>query len=158
MSAFPAGVAVVTAFDVWNRPRGLTTTAVTSVSLDPPLLLICIDLQSRTLSAIREAGSFNVNIIDARHALIARRFASKIEEKFAGTAWRPGRHGNPVLHEHSLAWAECRIERELVVGDHVVFIGEILHAEVHEEERLPLTYFRQGFGRWSPDDPSPTST
>lgn len=152
MGAFPAGVAVVTAHDAWGRPRGLTTTAVTSVSLDPPLLLVCVDLNSRTLPAIRHTGGFAVNIIDARFADVAMVFASKVDDKFADLDWRLGVHGSPLLHDHSLAWAECRTERELVLGDHVVFVGEIVHGGTHVEERFPLTYFRRGFGRWIPDD------
>jgi flavin reductase (NADH) len=153
MAAFPAGVAVVTAFDAWGRPRGLTTTAVTSVSLDPPLLLVCVDLHSRTLPAIRHSNGFALNIIDARHAPVARHFASKADDKFAAAVWRPGAHGHPILHGHAVAWAECRIERELEVGDHAVIVGELLAGGVHEDDRTPLMYLRRGFGRWIANDP-----
>lgn len=152
MAALPAGVAVVTAVDAWGRPRGLTTTAVTSVSLSPPLLLVCVDLKSRTLPAIRHSQGFAVNIIDERHAPVARHFSSKLEDKFASAVWRSGLHGFPVLHEYALAWAECRVERELIVGDHVVFVGELLDGGADEDGRMPLTYFRRGFGRFLADD------
>jgi flavin reductase (DIM6/NTAB) family NADH-FMN oxidoreductase RutF len=146
MAAFPAGVAVVTAHDAWGRPRGLTTTAVTSVSLAPPLLLVCVDINSRTLPAIRHSRAFAVNIIESRHAPVARHFASKLEDKFADAVWRPGPNGLPVLHQHSLAWVECRVDRQWVAGDHVVVVGEVLDGAAIEGGGMPLTYFRREFG------------
>jgi len=149
MAAFAAGVAIVTTVDESGRPRGLTTTAVTSVSREPPLLLVCVEQTSRTLPAIRHSGAFVVNVIEAAQAAVARHFSSKVEDKFAALRWRSGAGGAPVLHEHSLAWAECRVEREIDAGDHVVVIGEIIHGGVSEHgERAPLAYFRRSFGRF----------
>jgi len=149
MAALAAGVAVVTSVDAAGIPRGLTTTAVTSVSLEPPLLLVCVGRESRTLPAIRHSRRFAVNFIDAAHAPVARHFASKLEDKFADTVWRPGTHGCPVLHEHSIAWAECMTEREVEAGDHVVVIGRIEHGGSADHERMPLTYLRRRYGAWA---------
>lgn len=157
MGALAAGVAVVTTVEESGEPRGLTTTAVTSVSLDPPLLLVCVGRQSRTLPSLRRAGRFTVNLLDAEFSAVALRFASTLDDKFAELAWRPGSNGCPVLHEHALAWAECRTENEFEAGDHVVFVGHVVHADA-STGTSPLTYFRGRYGSWSPaevPDPSP---
>jgi flavin reductase (DIM6/NTAB) family NADH-FMN oxidoreductase RutF len=149
MAALAAGVAVVTTVDADGKPRGMTTTAVTSVSLEPPLLLVCAAHESRTLAAIRHSGRFAVNLIEAAACHVAVHFASKAPQKFGDSGWRTGRHGSPVLHEHVLAWAECRVEREIEAGDHVVLIGRVEHAAAVDDERAPLTYFRRRFGTWA---------
>ncbi len=150
MSAFAAGVAVVTTTDENGLPRGLTTTAVTSVSRQPPLLLVCVDTGSRKLPAIRHTAGFVVNFIADAHADVALQFASKAEDKFGAIDWHEGANGAPVLHAHSHAWADCRVEQEIEAGDHVVFIAEVTHAGVADEEagHLPLTYYRRSFGRF----------
>ena len=95
MSAFPTGVAIVTTLAEDGTPRGLTTNAVCSVSADPPLLLVCVDRESRTLAALEHSKRFVVNFVaDGRHDL-ARLFASKADDKFAQVSWRPGLHGLP---------------------------------------------------------------
>ncbi|MES1246123.1 MAG: flavin reductase family protein [Actinomycetota bacterium] len=153
MGALAAGVSVVTTVDADGAPRGLTTTAVTSVSADPPLLLVCVGVHSRTLPAIRASGRFAVNVMHEWAEETAARFASKVEEKFVGSAWRPGRYGCPLLHEETLAWAECRVEQEVEAGDHVVLIGRIEHGGAAELEHGPLTYYRRRFGTWISADP-----
>lgn len=149
MAALAAGVAVVTTVDADGVLRGLTTTAVTSVSLDPPLLLVCIGRESRTLPGLRSSRRFAVNFIDAACAPVAHHFASKAEDKFVGIAWRSGVNGCPLLDEHSVAWAECRTEREVEAGDHVVLIARIERGGSADDERLPLTYHRRSYGAWS---------
>jgi flavin reductase (DIM6/NTAB) family NADH-FMN oxidoreductase RutF len=149
MAALAAGVAVVTSVDADGVPRGLTTTALTSVSLEPPLLLVCVGRESRTLPAIRHSGRFAVNLIDSVAAPVALHFASKVEDKFADAVWRPGANGCPLLHEHSVAWAECRTEREVEAGDHVVVIGRVDRGGSAGHERVPLTYLRRRYGAWA---------
>jgi flavin reductase (DIM6/NTAB) family NADH-FMN oxidoreductase RutF len=149
MAGLAAGVSVVTSVGSDGEPRGLTTTAVTSVSAEPPLLLVCVSRESRTLPAIRHSGRFAVNVVHAEARETALCFASKLEDKFSGRAWRFGRLGTPLLHEDVLAWAECRVEQDIEAGDHVVFIGSIEHGAAHEDERPPLTYFRRRFGTWA---------
>ncbi|MCW2964921.1 MAG: flavin reductase [Actinomycetia bacterium] len=154
MGTLASGVAVVTTVDTDGRPRGLTTTAVTSVSLDPPLLLVCVGSQSRTLPAIQRAGRFTVNLLDSTFPAVALHFASSLDDKFADIAWRAGANDCPVLHEHALAWAECHTEREVDAGDHVVFVGRVHDGNLAGTGRLPLTYFRGRYGGWSPSDTS----
>jgi flavin reductase (DIM6/NTAB) family NADH-FMN oxidoreductase RutF len=151
MAELAAGVAVVTTVDEDGAPRGLTTTALTSVSLDPPLVLICIGSESRTLPAIRASGHFVVNLVHSAAGELAARFASKVEDKFADSAWRPGLRGSPVLHDHVHAWLECRVEREIEAGDHVVLLGHVEHGDATGEELEPLTYYRRRFGTWAPE-------
>ena len=125
MASYPAGVAVVTTLDTDGTPRGLTTTAVSSVSAEPPLLLVCVDLTSRTLPALRAGGRFVVNFLREGRSELARLFASKAEDKFAGVEWRPSATGMPVLEADALAWAECVTVHEIEPGDHVVLLGQV---------------------------------
>lgn len=152
MAELAAGVAVVTTIDEDGEPRGLTTTALTSASLDPPLVLVCIGFESRSLPALRSSGHFAVNLVRADAAAIAVRFASKSPDKFADTTWRSARNGSPVLHDAAVAWLECRVEREIEVGDHAVFVGLVEHCDIHRESRSPLTYHRRRFGTWAPEE------
>jgi flavin reductase (DIM6/NTAB) family NADH-FMN oxidoreductase RutF len=149
MACFPAGVAVVTTLDADGTPRGLTTTAVTSVSLHPPLLLACVGRGSRTLPALRRARAFAVNVLDAGHAHVALRFGSKAEDKFAELAWTPGPDGQPILHDHCIAWTECRTRSEVEAGDHMILIGEVVYGAA-DGDRDSLVYFRRDFGRFEP--------
>ena len=154
LAAFAAGVAVVTTIDADGEPRGLTTTALTSVSLNPPLVLVCVGVESRTLPAIRHSGRFAVNLVDASAIELATRFASKDEDKFSDAAWRGGVYGSPVLHDDAVAWLECRLEREIEAGDHVVLIGHVEHGDATDDVRSPLTYYQRRFGTWASHEES----
>jgi len=146
MSAFPTGVAVVTTLDADGTPRGLTTNAVCAVSADPPLLLVCVDRESRTLPALLHAKRFVVNFVaEGRHEL-ALLFASKADDKFAAVAWEPGLGGMPCLREDSLAYAECSTHGELEAGDHVVITGLVEAGMAPDPESIPILYFRRAFG------------
>jgi flavin reductase (DIM6/NTAB) family NADH-FMN oxidoreductase RutF len=151
MSALAAGVSVVTTLDSDGQPRGLTTTAVTSVSLEPPLVLVCVGWDSRTLPAIKASGRFAVNFISAAATGLAVAFASKAEDKFERARWRHGRHGSPILADDAVAWIECRVESEIEAGDHVVLIAHVEHGDLELEEP-PLTYFQRRFGTWASHD------
>ena len=123
MASFPSGVAVVTTTTRDGVPRGLTTTAVCSVSADPPTVLVSLDLGSRTLEALRERGAFAVNFIGAGRSDLCLLFASKERDKFERVPWTSGASGLPLLHEDVLAWAECATLQEVEVGDHVVLVA-----------------------------------
>src|SRR3989440_8045725 len=88
MACFPTGVAIVTAHEAGDRPRGLTLSAFCAVSLDPPLVLVCVDKGSNTLPALRESGGFTVNFLAGGREHLAVLYASKAEEKFDDIAWR----------------------------------------------------------------------
>jgi flavin reductase (NADH) len=150
MASYPAGVAIVTAREADGTPRGLTTTAVSSVSADPPLLLVCVDLTSRTLPALRAGGRFVVNFLREGRGELARLFASKRDDKFEQVAWRPTASGLPVLAEDALAWAECVTVHELEPGDHVVLLGQVEEGAGAADEDAPLMYYRRSWGVWRP--------
>jgi flavin reductase (DIM6/NTAB) family NADH-FMN oxidoreductase RutF len=146
MRTFPTGITIVTAVDESGAPRGLTTNAVTSASLDPPLLLLCVDVESRTLPAIRSSGAFVVNFMAAEAEALCRLFASKADDKFSRVSYETSSRNLPVLHLHTLAWAECSIEKELEVGDHVVFVG-LVEDGAATTQRSPLAYFGRTYDR-----------
>jgi len=150
MASLPSGVAIVTTLDQDGTPRGLTSTAVSSVSADPPLLLVCVDLGSRTLPAIRRTGAFVVNFIREGRSDLCRLFASKHDDKFASVAWRLTRRGLPLLYADAIAWAECTAVREIEAGDHVVLLGEVEAGEGAAPDDVPLMYYRRSWGIWRP--------
>jgi flavin reductase (DIM6/NTAB) family NADH-FMN oxidoreductase RutF len=135
---FAAGVTVITAVGDEGAPAGMTATAFTSVSLAPPMVLICVDATARTRRAIEGREAFAVNVLAADQEHVARRFASKVDDKFEGVAWRPGSSGVPVI-EGALAMVECRVARAVEAGTHVVYIGEVLTGS--ESAGDPLVYF-----------------
>jgi flavin reductase (DIM6/NTAB) family NADH-FMN oxidoreductase RutF len=146
MACFPTGVAIVTAHESGARPRGLTLSAFCPVSLDPPLVLVCIDRESNTLPALKESGGFTVNFLAGGREHLAVLYASKAEEKFEGIAWRRPDlvEGGPILHEDSAAYAVCLTRQAIEAGDHWVFIGEVVDGGVIEGH-LPLVYHRRAF-------------
>ena len=150
MASFPSGVAIVTTADGSGTPYGLTTTALSSVSSDPPTLLVCLDLASRTLPFVREQKHFIVNFMRAGRSDLCLLFASKAEDKFARVAWRRTESGLPLLEQDILAWAEIRTERELEIGDHVVLIGSVEDGGALEHGLAPLMYYRRSWGVWAP--------
>jgi flavin reductase (DIM6/NTAB) family NADH-FMN oxidoreductase RutF len=145
MSAFPTGVAIVTTLEPDGTPRGLTTNAVTSVSAEPPILLVCVDRSSRTLPALRHSRRFVVNFMRDDHAEICALFASKDHDKFSRIAWTPGLGGIPILHEGAVAHAECMTHDELEIGDHVVVTGVVEAGSPPTPDDVPIVWFRRGF-------------
>jgi flavin reductase (DIM6/NTAB) family NADH-FMN oxidoreductase RutF len=146
LSRFPAGVTVVTAFDERGEPRGLTLIAFCGVSLEPPLVLVCVDRNSNTLPAIRRSGGFTVNFISHRSQHVARLMATKSADKFEGIPWTaPGpAEGGPILHQDSSAHLVCRTADEIEAGDHLIFVGEVLDGAAVEGEE-PVVFHRREF-------------
>jgi flavin reductase (DIM6/NTAB) family NADH-FMN oxidoreductase RutF len=142
------GVAVVAARSTAGKLCGLTANAVTSVSLDPPLVLACIEKSADSHDCIREGGAFSINVLASDQERLARRFAAwDIPEKFEGIAHMAGVTGAPIL-EDALAWVECRVHAEHTAGDHTIFIGEVVGGDAREG--TPLLYYRGGYGRFTP--------
>ena len=150
MASYPAGVAIVTTLDADGTPRGLTTTAVSSVSAEPPLLLVCVDLTSRTLPALRAGGRFVVNFLREGRSEVARLFASKRDDKFEQVRWQTTSSGMPCLAEDALAWAECLTVQEIEPGDHVILLGQVEEGSSAADEDAPLMYYRRSWGVWKP--------
>ena len=150
MASFPSGVAIVTTLDAEGAPRGLTTTAVSSVSAHPPTVLVCVDLGSRTLEALRARRRFVVNFMGQGRSQLCLLFASKLDDKFDRVSWRPTETGLPLLEEDVLAWAECCTMHDLEVGDHVILVARVEAGGVVPELASPLMYYRRSWGVWSP--------
>lgn len=155
VGSFPTGVTIVTAMDTEGVPRGLTSNAFSSVSADPPLLLVCVDKKSQTLPALRSSGAFVVNFLAAGREQLSNRFASKDADKFAGLRWRPSQiaRGAPILEDEIIACAECLTAQVVEAGDHYIFIGSIEGGLVRPG--APLMYFRRVYAAWPDPQPAP---
>jgi flavin reductase (DIM6/NTAB) family NADH-FMN oxidoreductase RutF len=149
---FPAGVTVVTTRDAAGGPSGLTASAFTSVSLDPPLVLVCVDHAATAYPDLQTHGRFAVNLLGKSQEHLARRFALSGGDKFAGVACRPGRTGLPVLDD-VVAVLECRIVHRYEGGDHTIFVGQVEDVAVHGGS--PLIYFQGGYHHLEGDDERP---
>jgi flavin reductase (DIM6/NTAB) family NADH-FMN oxidoreductase RutF/DNA-binding FadR family transcriptional regulator len=144
IGSFMSGVVVITTSHD-GRPHGMTVSAVSSLSMDPPMLLVCLHSASGTQEAVRRSGRFAVNILAEHQGAVAERFArSGAVDKFDGVPVRSGHTGVPVL-DGALAVVECRVCEAVTGGTHRVFLGQVLHAEATEGS--PLAYFRGTFGK-----------
>ncbi|MFM9448308.1 flavin reductase family protein [Streptomyces acidiscabies] len=150
-ASLPAPVAVITTTDDRGTPKGLTSTAVSAVSMDPPLLLVCVDKSSRTLPALLGSAGFVVNFLAEEAEHVSRQFASKTGDKFAGVTHRPSaRAGHaPVLHADSVAHLECATESRIEAGDHWILLGRVLGGEAHD--RGALLYHRRSYLKLLPE-------
>ncbi len=144
LGRFAAGVTVVTTVDDARRPYGLTATAFTSVSLEPPLVLVCVDKQSESYPHFHTSGVFAVNFLGAEDEPVSRHFAVSGGDKFKDVRFRHGVTGAPVLAE-SLAYLECRIVEILAGGDHTIFLGQVEAADARDGE--PLLYYCGAYRR-----------
>ena len=142
MSRFPTGVTVITAL-TREGPAGLSANAVTSLSLDPPLMLACVDRGSRTLRALEEAGRFGVNVLRADAAGLATGFASKAPsaEKWTDVGWEE-HDGVPVL-DAAIVTIACELRDVISGGDHVIVTGEVLATTERDGE--PLLFHRGAY-------------
>jgi flavin reductase (DIM6/NTAB) family NADH-FMN oxidoreductase RutF len=148
MAAFPTGVTIVTTVTADGRPVGLTCNAFTSVSAEPPLVLVSVDNGSNTLPALVATRRFVVNFLAAGRGDLATVAATKDEHKFAQIAWTPSAHGLPVLEDDSVAWVVCELVQEIQAGDHMLLIGHVQEASPPAADAVPLLYFRRTFDRW----------
>jgi 3-hydroxy-9,10-secoandrosta-1,3,5(10)-triene-9,17-dione monooxygenase reductase component len=149
MGHFATGVTVVSGLDSEGNPVGLTANAVTSVSLEPRLLLVGMDRGSSSLEAILETGRFGVSVLRSEDEAIARRFAEDAPgDRFRGLTLREGEEEVPILGE-ALAWLVCRIWRTVDAGDHTLLLGEVVNCSADVNGR-PLVFFRGGYGTVAP--------
>jgi flavin reductase (DIM6/NTAB) family NADH-FMN oxidoreductase RutF len=141
MSHFPSGVTVVTT-EHDGRSYGMTVASFASLSLRPPLVLICVEKSVKTHDAIVAARKFGVSILSSGQAEISSRFASRIDDKFAGVEVTAGELGVPLI-AGALTTLECRVHDQLPGGDHTIFVGEVVDARTRDG--IPLLYFRSGY-------------
>ncbi len=141
---FATGVTVVTTRAADGAPHGLTVSSFTAVSTIPPLVLICIDHGCRFISHFRASPYFAVNILRDTQEHLSVRFSELEAERFDGLEWSSGATGVPLL-AHALGYMECEVTQVVEVGDHAVFIGQVLHTHVEDGE--PLIYYRSSYRR-----------
>jgi flavin reductase (DIM6/NTAB) family NADH-FMN oxidoreductase RutF len=141
MSQFASGVTVVTT-EHEGTPYGMTVASFASLSLHPPLVLVCIEKAVKTHEAIRGAGLFGVSILSTQQADVSGRFASKADDKFSGITTRRGEHGMPLI-DGAICTLECRVQEQLPGGDHTIFVGEVLDAQT--SDGAPLVYHRSAY-------------
>ena len=140
---FTTGVAVVTTRVPGGEAIGITVNSFSSVSLDPPLVLWCLDKKSDTLAAFEAASHFTVNVLREDHREISSRLSRKGDHSLAGLAVIERENGCPALL-NALAHFECEIEARHDAGDHVIMIGRVLAFDCAEDGR-PLLYHRGGY-------------
>jgi len=144
MSRFASSVTVVTTESETGEPKGLTVSAFCSLSLDPPLVLICIEKNASLHQVLRKGSHFAVNILSEDQELISRRFASRNGNRFEGIGYTKGASGSPLL-EDVIAHVECVVQESHPAGDHTIFIGQVEATQTTEGK--PLTYFRGGYSK-----------
>ena len=139
LGTFITGVTVVTTIDQHKIPVGFTANSFTSVSLEPPLVLVCL-AQSAGLAAVyRRAESFAINILSTEQEAVSNSFARKDEDRFANIGWQAKSTGSPIL-DGCAAWLDCTMYEKIIAGDHIILIGQIIDAKksVHH----PLGYYQ----------------
>lgn len=153
---FATGVTVITM--AGEAPRGMTANAITSVSLDPQLLLVCVDKGSTTHDPLLHSGAFTVNILAADQREASDFFALHGEEherslrtgdmpdRMGGFSYHPGATGSPIL-EGTLGWLDCRIWDNYDGGDHTIVVGEVVDMELSRRNGGPLLFFTGGYRR-----------
>jgi flavin reductase (DIM6/NTAB) family NADH-FMN oxidoreductase RutF len=151
MGHFATGVTIVTSVGPDGEPVGTTANAVTSLSLDPPLVLVCFDRASVTLEAICAHGAFAVNVLAARQQQLSANFARRgLAAAWDGVRHRRGRTGSPRL-DGVLASLECTVEHRIAGGDHEIIVGRVQDVETGPADRAPLLFWR---GRYAALDPA----
>jgi flavin reductase (DIM6/NTAB) family NADH-FMN oxidoreductase RutF len=143
-----SGVAIVTC-RTESGPFGMTVSAFSEVSLEPPLVLVCADRSSETRAAIEQSRTFTLSLLAAEQADLSQRFGDRrrVAERFTGLPCEEGATGCPRI-PGALAWIDCTLESSLDAGDHVILLGRVVDAVVKDGD--PLVYFRSGYRRIEP--------
>lgn len=144
MGSFASGVNIVTARGDENAPLGITVSAFSSLSLEPPLILICIDKRASLHDHLSEGRHFAVNILAEDQQSLSARFASRDADRFNGIKCVEGANGSPLI-EGALAHIECRVVAAYPGGDHTIYVGEVEATQVTDGN--PLAYFRGRYSR-----------
>lgn len=147
LSQFAAGVTVVTTIGRDGKPYGLTATAFTSVSLDPPLVLVCVDKGAESFPHLLAGSAFAVSVLSSEQEEISNQFARSGTDKFEGIATRTAVTGSPLILG-ALVHIDCRTSQRVEAGDHVIFIGTVESAEVFRG--TPLLYYGGAYRTLTP--------
>ena len=141
LKRFATGVTVVTVGG-GSHPHGMTASAFASVSLEPPLVLVCLDKSSTTRSLILEHETFAVNVLSGDQEHVSRSFAKRGTKPFEELAHHPGANGDPLL-DGAIAWIECEVHEIVEAGDHDIVIGKVIACDARGGS--PLVYFDQEY-------------
>lgn len=145
---FPTGVTVVAAAPD-GRASGMTVGSFFSISLDPPLVGLCVGKGSSSWPEIEPAGCFAVSVLGSDQSELSNRFARSGEDRFDGVTWRAGLTGSPVLDD-ALAHIDCVTEQVVEAGDHWIVIGRVVELDVHRDGS-PLLFFQGRYGSFDPE-------
>lgn len=145
MGSFASGVTVVTTVDPDARLWGITVSAFSSLSMDPPLCLVCIDNRAGSLEPLRAAGKFAVNLLSDKQDKLSNNFASRQEDKFSEIEYAAGKVTGCPVFPGALAYMECETDQIVAGGDHQIFIGKLVNVYVDSEAK-PLVYWRGAYG------------
>lgn len=145
LGCFATGVTVVTCVDGEGRPTGLTVNSFTSVSLDPPLLLVCLAKPAASSAALVRASHFAVNVLQTGQQPASIRFSTRDQDRFGTTPWSTGEAGAPILKD-SMGVFECERYAVHDGGDHHILIGQVVKA-TFDAQLDPLLYFRGSYRR-----------
>ena len=138
---FATGITILTVCDADGAPHGMTANSFTSVSLDPPMILVCIDRKARIFNQFVDGARFAVNVLHEGQKELSTCFARK-EDRFEGIEWSPGETGAPILPD-VLATLECSVAQIVEAGDHIVVVGNVSHATWREGR--PLLFFNSSY-------------
>ena len=152
MARFASGVTIVTTRNSDGAFVGFTASAFSSLSLEPPLLLVCLQKDADCYNAFMESDDFAVSILAHGQSEIARRFATKAIDKWDGTPVTPGRIADLPLVTDASAHCECRMRDRVDGGDHTILIGEVVRAQVSDAE--PMLHYNRQFGHFVSEGPS----
>src|SRR6478735_12167415 len=152
LGCFPTGIAVMTVAAAEASHMGITVNSFASVSLEPPLVLWCIDRRSRRYPAFAGTKGFTVSILGSGHKAVSARLAGAGEHSLDGIALIPTELGPPALAD-SLAVFECALESVQDAGDHAILIGRVLRFARHDGAGAPLVYFRGKYGALAQEEP-----
>ena len=141
MASFATGVTLITV-DYAGSVKGMTANAFASVSLEPLLVLVCVDKKAESYPCFEETGVFTVNILADDQEDVSRKFAVSGGNKFVDVSYRIGANGAPILNG-TIGYIECRVVSTYEGGDHTIYLGEVEQAETRDAR--PLLFFRGGY-------------
>jgi flavin reductase (DIM6/NTAB) family NADH-FMN oxidoreductase RutF len=144
LGRFASGVTVLTTRDASGMDHGMTVSAFCSLSLQPPLVLACIERTTEMHPVLGAASHFVINILSERQEALSRRFSERIQDRFEGIGFQRGITGAPLLDD-VVATLECSLREKHDGGDHDIFVGEVIAGEAHGGR--PLLYYRGGYTR-----------
>jgi flavin reductase (DIM6/NTAB) family NADH-FMN oxidoreductase RutF len=139
---FATGITIATTCDAEGRPHGLTANSFSSVSLEPPLVLVCIATRSAVHEAFYSSKHYGINILAEDQQALSNTFAAAGEDRFLGVSWTPGPLGSPWL-DRALAHFDCRTVERHPAGDHTILLGEVFAVRI--EPGAPLLYFSSAY-------------